>query len=747
MNIKELFKHVFTNTKKTPKEYGRSILEMLGVLAIIGVLAVGGIAGFNFAMNKLRANEIINDVGIRAMEFSRQLVMGVEELNQTEFRNTTSGGYFVDAFILERTRSYFEISLYNVPSGVCREILRMDWKAPSGIYVNKINYNDDENVCGTEPVQMDFVFGGDLEGKDNEVCKSDSDCAYCSVCIDNLCQNPNNSIYVNGKCVIGNPCYDGAVWNEQKQQCECSNNQVYVNGKCELFKHCGTEATWNDAQSKCVCNDSTLVYNELAETCEENTCESEGKYTTYYMKSGVYYPICCDEGESGAYVDENNEIHTNGYCCPKGLTVSITDSKKYGFQGSFCMGNVCSERDAVTFFVSGIDVPICCGEGVTAAATSITGETKGEPVSSGICCPVGWSQFKGFRKSYCVPDVCPSDKPNRLTYKNPTCGGDAAGHTDVVPICCPTSSKAAAYFDEKGGYWEGGYCCPEGYGTQSQNCGWKCVVEECPEGQNLLEFHVNWGRSKICCPADVSAAATRDSDFTKYNKNGICCQPGETALQAQNSHCQKAECPEGKHFVPYMLEGYEGKTCCPEGVTGAKVREVGSYPVCCNVGEDYIPGWTSSCVPASCAEGEELTYFSSYELYTSKGQSARKCCPIGRKAARCTSSGTCGNGWNYGYCCEEGEDMVESTGQWSWCVPTSCPASSHMLSFQHSGISVNKCCPTSSKAAAYYDSNNKSYNSGVCCGENEIVVAKGSYQKCQACDTGLVPNESGDACI
>ena len=39
-------------------ENGRSMVEMLGVLAIIGVLSVAGIAGYTMAMNKYRANEV-----------------------------------------------------------------------------------------------------------------------------------------------------------------------------------------------------------------------------------------------------------------------------------------------------------------------------------------------------------------------------------------------------------------------------------------------------------------------------------------------------------------------------------------------------------------------------------------------------------------------------------------------------------------------------------------------------------------
>ena len=40
-------------------ENGRSMVEMLGVLAIIGVLSVGGIYGYTTAMRKYKANEIV----------------------------------------------------------------------------------------------------------------------------------------------------------------------------------------------------------------------------------------------------------------------------------------------------------------------------------------------------------------------------------------------------------------------------------------------------------------------------------------------------------------------------------------------------------------------------------------------------------------------------------------------------------------------------------------------------------------
>lgn len=41
-------------------ESGRSMVEMLGVLAIIGVLSIGGIAGYTLSMRRYRANQVLD---------------------------------------------------------------------------------------------------------------------------------------------------------------------------------------------------------------------------------------------------------------------------------------------------------------------------------------------------------------------------------------------------------------------------------------------------------------------------------------------------------------------------------------------------------------------------------------------------------------------------------------------------------------------------------------------------------------
>ena len=49
------------------EQSGRSMVEMLGVLAIIGVLSVGGIAGYSKAMAKYRINQTLDQISMLVM--------------------------------------------------------------------------------------------------------------------------------------------------------------------------------------------------------------------------------------------------------------------------------------------------------------------------------------------------------------------------------------------------------------------------------------------------------------------------------------------------------------------------------------------------------------------------------------------------------------------------------------------------------------------------------------------------------
>ncbi|MCP4395010.1 MAG: type II secretion system protein [Alphaproteobacteria bacterium] len=58
--------------KEFELQSGRSMIEMLGVLAIVGVLSVGALSGYSAAMANHKANEAVEEI--------KRIIIGVEDL-------------------------------------------------------------------------------------------------------------------------------------------------------------------------------------------------------------------------------------------------------------------------------------------------------------------------------------------------------------------------------------------------------------------------------------------------------------------------------------------------------------------------------------------------------------------------------------------------------------------------------------------------------------------------------------------
>ena len=91
-------------------ESGRSMVEMLGVLAIIGVLSVGGIAGYSLAMRRHRANGVADITTKYALSIFTQCQQKI--LNGTGVSSGTFTGCISNAI------SFESADLGPIPSGV-----------------------------------------------------------------------------------------------------------------------------------------------------------------------------------------------------------------------------------------------------------------------------------------------------------------------------------------------------------------------------------------------------------------------------------------------------------------------------------------------------------------------------------------------------------------------------------------------------------------------------------------------------
>ena len=120
------------NTKKCSS--GRSMVEILAVLAIMGILTIGSIAGYTFAISKHRANQIYDQVDLRATtSFSNPFVQktaegatyalaGFDEVVENityQHRKTAGNGY--------------DIIAAHVPERVCKRLQDMSFPIPHSV--------------------------------------------------------------------------------------------------------------------------------------------------------------------------------------------------------------------------------------------------------------------------------------------------------------------------------------------------------------------------------------------------------------------------------------------------------------------------------------------------------------------------------------------------------------------------------------------------------------------------------------
>lgn len=129
---------------------GRSMLEMLGVLAVVGVLSVGGVAGYSKAMTKYRINRAVNQIvqlaqNIRMLyinqinystldyEVIKKARLAPEDMYETADTNWLMHpfrGYVLigsnDKIEFNDYKAFY-IQLYDLPQEVCIELLTKDW--------------------------------------------------------------------------------------------------------------------------------------------------------------------------------------------------------------------------------------------------------------------------------------------------------------------------------------------------------------------------------------------------------------------------------------------------------------------------------------------------------------------------------------------------------------------------------------------------------------------------------------------
>ena len=151
------------NFKKLNSQSGRSMVEMLGALAIIGVLSVGAVVGYKYATSKHVANTIMSELNLRAVPLSQiriQNQMAADTPLNLEIGDKIASGHTISAKV-SINPEYFEMTVNGVQQQSCEMILE-DYITSSWIMVNNSLYENTTGICNAEENDMTFVYSNNL---------------------------------------------------------------------------------------------------------------------------------------------------------------------------------------------------------------------------------------------------------------------------------------------------------------------------------------------------------------------------------------------------------------------------------------------------------------------------------------------------------------------------------------------------------------------------------------------------------
>lgn len=166
------------------EETGRSMVEMLGVLAVIGVLSVAGVGGYTSAMNQHRANEAINRaMRVAVMASSQRLLNPSAVLTDLE-----------DGVAMGNDANNIVLTLSNIDDKVRSRIQAMGLK--------------NADVSQGENGALVFTFSNDLSERNTSSNEN-------TAATDYTYENCPNQFY---KCEASNTCVASA------SDCQCPEN-------------------------------------------------------------------------------------------------------------------------------------------------------------------------------------------------------------------------------------------------------------------------------------------------------------------------------------------------------------------------------------------------------------------------------------------------------------------------------------------------------------------------------------------
>ena len=614
-------------------ENGRTMVEMLGTLAIMGVLSVTGVAGYTWAIERSRVNNLMHEITMRTASVSTAM-LAEKTPSLAEFDENSQ---YIDGVTFSlgsplsfssspnATDQQFAIVVKGVPKKICKKIFGMVGSGGGKTPLRELKHRERNVMTSVDDCRnstdLAFVYNRDLsEGPVFSKAKTPEECEkaqgyWC------------NDIGGGGSACLANSstCCDDV---------SCDDGQTCRSGKCVACEM----TTLEDGTSYCKAEgdtDACTEYHYNATYCISCSAAQGQAHCPY--EGYKYYGnqcTCGDNAGCGYYRCTKCEDGQKIDCPEWGDCHCMYDDEKKtcDYQwGCDENGKNCEEEYGC----------VVCGPGETAISDECYGEGK--------CVPEGQKGACG-ECSGCI--VCPPGQEATCGAYDSSC---ICHDPDEQVFCPPYSSCVKCAPGEKmvcngnGGYGQRCTCQKEGENAGCSNiyddcgCGGQSCIS-CPAGQKPLCIE----KSTYMCCDDVNLckcvdenANTMCPDNFDYDYNVDKCAVCDAGI---SPICEGTDCsclPEGYTF---KCNGGECITCSPdEGVATCPIAGV-----CFCLAEDETYKCSSTkCIECTADQGEATCPYSGECVCAPAGSETlcnkSRCisCTSEQGTPACSDSGEC----------------------------------------------------------------------------------------------------------